>query len=122
MKNLTPSKEVQVLLYPSPSPHGKGNMFVFKISKQRVFFILLIASCIALNTNAQVQSFTLTNVADGKLISLDQYSSSSGVVVVFTSNECPFDNYYKDRTKEMIGAYAGKIQFLLVPAQGARQQ
>lgn len=78
--------------------------------------ILLFLITISLGLKAQtpVQNFTLTNVVDGKMVSLDQYSSSSGVVVLFTSNECPFDNYYKDRIKEMISTYAGKVQFLLV--------
>lgn len=61
-----------------------------------------------------VQNFKLTNVVDDKPVSLDQFSSSDGIVVLFTSNECPFDNYYKDRVKEMISTYNGKIQFLLV--------
>jgi hypothetical protein len=63
---------------------------------------------------ASVQNFTLTNVVDGKAISLEQYATATGVVVLFTSNECPFDNYYKDRVKEMISTYSGKIPFLLV--------
>jgi hypothetical protein len=45
---------------------------------------------------------------------LDQYSSLQAVVVLFTGNECPYDNYYKDRVKQLIDAYAGKVQFLLV--------
>lgn len=61
-----------------------------------------------------VQNFTLTNVVNEHLTSLEQFSSSNGVVIIFTSHECPFDNYYKDRVKEMISTYNGKIQFLLV--------
>ena len=80
----------------------------------RVIVVLITFIAILTKGHAQVQNFTLTNVVDSKQISLDQYSSSTGVAVVFTSNECPFANYYKERIKEMIGAYAGKIQFLLV--------
>jgi len=78
--------------------------------------ILVLLMTFSTSTNAQtpIQNFTLTNVADGKPVSLDQFSSSSAVVVLFTSNECPFDNYYKDRVKEMINSYTGKVQFLLV--------
>ena len=78
--------------------------------------ILLITIFTSQGSIAQtpIQNFTLTNVVDGKTVSLDQFSSSNGVVVLFTSNECPFDNYYKDRVKELIGAYGGKVQFLLV--------
>lgn len=71
-----------------------------------------------------VNPFTLTNVADGSSVSLESYSSP--VVVIFTSNECAFDNYYATRIKSLIELYAGKIQFLLVnahvePAESAGQ-
>ena len=78
---------------------------------------IILTACISISTTclAQpgIQNFSLTNVVDGKPISLDQYASSP-VVVVFTSNECPFDNYYKGRIKEMISSYSGKVQFLLI--------
>jgi peroxiredoxin len=76
--------------------------------------LFLITVSLHLQAQTSVQNFELTNVMDGKTISLDHYTSDAGVVIVFTSNECPFDNYYKDRIKEMISAYSGKVQFLLV--------
>jgi len=79
-----------------------------------ILFILLVNICAVLKAQTQVQNITLPNAVDGKMVSLDQYSSFSGIVVVFTSNECPFDNYYKERVKEMIHTYTGKVQFLLV--------
>ncbi|MBK5278756.1 MAG: redoxin domain-containing protein [Bacteroidia bacterium] len=78
-----------------------------------VGFVGTLAFPLNVNGQTSVQSFTLTNMVNGKPVSLDQYSSS-GIAVVFTSNECPFDNYYKERIKELIGAYSGKVQFLLV--------
>ena len=77
-------------------------------------FIFLVSISLGLNAQTTIQNITLPNVVDGKMVSLDQYSSLSGIVVVFASNECPFDNYYKERVKEMIRSYAGKIQFVLV--------
>jgi hypothetical protein len=76
--------------------------------------ILLVAISASLSAQTPVQNITLPNVVDGKMVSLDQYSSLSGIVIVFTGNECPFDNYYKERVKEMIRSYEGKVQFLLV--------
>jgi hypothetical protein len=61
-----------------------------------------------------INPFALTNVADGSRVSLDNYSIP--VVVIFTSNECAFDNYYTNRIKSLIGWYEGKIQFLLINA------
>jgi peroxiredoxin len=75
-------------------------------------FIILI---ISYSANAQeVKNFTLKNVKDGKEISLNDYHSGKAVVVVFTSHECPFDSYYKERLKGLIQVYAGKVQFLLI--------
>ena len=71
-----------------------------------------------------VNPFALTNVADGSMVSLDSYSTP--VVVIFTSNECAFDNYYTTRIRSLIEGYAGRIQFLLInahlePAESAGQ-
>jgi len=80
--------------------------------KSILAFIIIIVST---NLQAQdVKSFTLLNAKDGKEVSLSNYSASKAVVIVFTSHECPFDNYYKDRIKELIQAYAGRVQFLLI--------
>jgi peroxiredoxin len=79
---------------------------------------LMLISMIAISSYAQaqqpIQNFTLNNVVNAKTVSLDQYSSLSAVVVLFTGNECPYDNYYKDRIKQLIETYTGKVQFLLV--------
>ena len=60
-----------------------------------------------------VQNFTLNNV-DGGPVSLDSYTSVAGIAVIFTGNECAFDNYYTDRIKLFIEMFSGKIQFLLI--------
>jgi hypothetical protein len=77
-------------------------------------FSLLVTISAGLKAQTPVQNITLPNVVDGKMVSFDQFYSFSGIVVVFASNECPFDNYYKERVKEMIRSYDGKVQFLLV--------
>ncbi|MDZ4715216.1 MAG: redoxin domain-containing protein [Cytophagales bacterium] len=61
-----------------------------------------------------VQNFTLTNVVTGTAVSLDTQYQTSGVAVLFTSNNCPFDRYYTDRVKSLISSYQGKIGFLLI--------
>jgi len=74
-------------------------------------FVLL---SIVAQAQQEIKDFSLTNVKDGKSVSLSSYSSSKGVVVVFTSHECPFDNYYKDRLKELVNVYSGKIPFIFI--------
>lgn len=41
-------------------------------------------------------SFALTNV-DNRTISLAEYKNQKGVIIVFTSNHCPFSKAYEDR-------------------------
>lgn len=43
-----------------------------------------------------VASFALTNV-DNRTISLAEYKNQRGVIMVFTSNHCPFSKAYEDR-------------------------
>lgn len=62
----------------------------------------------------QVANFTAPDVQSGQTVSLDHYASSGTVVVLFTSNECPFDQYYADRIARLISDYTGKVKFLLV--------
>src|SRR5688572_2947902 len=69
----------------------------------------------SLNCSAQiVQNFSLINVIDGKTVSLDDFSSSSGVIIIFTSNTCPYDGYYHSRIKELAETYNSKTPLLLV--------
>lgn len=72
----------------------------------------------ALTATAQtsVDNFTLVNVTDGTSVSLDDFKSMEGVLVIFTSHVCPFDGYYRDRIKGLISTYQGKVQVLLVNA------
>ena len=90
--------------------------------------LIATLTCVALAILAfgqqPVNPFALTNVADGSSVSLEKYSTP--VVVIFTSNECAFDNYYAARIKSLIEVYAGRIQFLLInahlePAESAEQ-
>ena len=81
---------------------------------KNVLSLIFVASSLSLAAQTHVQNFTLTNVADGNSLSLEAYSNSPGIAVLFTSNECPYDHYYLDRIKNLINTYQGKIQFLLI--------
>ena len=52
-------------------------------------------------------NFTLKNV-DGKMVSLSDYASSKGVLVVFTCNHCPYSVAYENRIIELHNKYAAK--------------
>lgn len=93
------------------------NYKTMKISA--IFFFCLVSVFL----NAQtIGDFSLPNAYTGETVSLNQYNSSAAVVLVFTSNECPFDNYYKSRLKEMVTAYQGNVQFLLINSNTDTQE
>jgi hypothetical protein len=75
--------------------------------------IVLILGCFSLRAQTPVSGFTVTNV-DGSSISLDSYNNVAGVVVIFTSNYCPYDGYYKLRIRDLIKSYNDKVPFILV--------
>ncbi|MEJ1236817.1 thioredoxin family protein [Chryseolinea sp. T2] len=54
-----------------------------------------------------VSDFTLKNV-DGKMISLSDYKSSKGVIVIFDCNTCPYSQAYNDRIVQLNKNYASK--------------
>ncbi len=78
-------------------------------------FTLAILMVLSIASQAQtIQDFSLKNVADGKTVSLNSFTSCRGIVIIFTSNECPYDNQYRERIKKLNDLYKGNIQFLLI--------
>lgn len=45
-------------------------------------------------------NFSLKNV-DGKMVSLEDYADTKGVIVIFTCNHCPYAIAYENRIKEL---------------------
>ena len=54
-----------------------------------------------------VNNFKLKNV-DGKMVSLNDFASSKGVIVIFTSNHCPFAKAYEDRIIALNNKYSSQ--------------
>lgn len=75
------------------------------------FFLIL-----SLTVSGQVSDFTLSNVMNGKTVSLAQFKNSKGVVVIFIGNNCPYDQYYINRIKSLINEYNSKTPVLLINA------
>jgi hypothetical protein len=63
---------------------------------------------------AQVSNVSLVNALDGKNVSLDAYSSGAGVVIIFTSNACPFDEHYRGRINKLAKEFDNKVPIVLV--------
>lgn len=54
-----------------------------------------------------VADFKLKNV-DGKMISLSDYKSGKGVILIFDCNTCPYSRAYNDRIIELHKKYASQ--------------
>jgi hypothetical protein len=81
---------------------------------KKSLIVFLLSAAFFAKAQTEIKDFSLTDVKSGKAVSLANYKTSTGVAVVFTSHECPFDNYYKDRLKGLVNSYSGKIQFLFI--------
>lgn len=63
-----------------------------------------------------VNNFELVNVMNGEKISPNSYPSCEGLVLIFTSNSCPYDEYYYKRINQLARTYRDRIPVLLVNA------
>ena len=75
--------------------------------------IALILSWFCASAQQPAIAFQLTDVMTGTPVSLDQYAGKT-VVVIFTSNECPYDNYYRERVAALVSEYGGRAAFLFI--------
>jgi thioredoxin-related protein len=62
----------------------------------------------------QVKNFSLKNVTNGQDVSLETYPSCEGLLIIFSSNSCPYDEHYRDRIKRLSSEIGEKIPLLLV--------
>jgi peroxiredoxin len=85
-----------------------------KISALTTFLLAVISLSSAFGQ--QVQNFTLPNVLNGQNVSLDTYPSCQGIVIIFTSNSCPYDEHYRNRVKKLVTDFQDKVPVLLVNA------
>jgi len=78
--------------------------------------ILVIALLlIGFNIDAQqIQNFTLTNVMNNQPVSLETYPSCEGLVIIFTSNACPYDEQYRSRIARLTRDHQDKVPVLLI--------
>lgn len=63
----------------------------------------------------QVTNFSLNNVLNGKPVTLDTYPSCAGLIIIFTSNACAYDEYYRDRIAKISSTHQD-VPLLLVNA------
>jgi hypothetical protein len=78
---------------------------------------MLLACLTGLNAFAQqVSNFNLVNVLNNQAVSPENYPSCAGMVLIFTSNACPYDEYYRNRISRLSQAYQDRVPVLLINA------
>ncbi len=77
--------------------------------------ILLCISFVGFSQATRVKDFTLQNTVNNQPVSLSDFSGAKGVVVIFTSNYCPYSKLYEDRIEALVKEYSNSsIKFILV--------
>lgn len=84
---------------------------------KKLIQIALCFSCLPFANAQTVKNFELVNVINNQKISLETYPSCQGLVLIFTSNNCPYDEYYRKRIAEIGQAYHDQVPLLLVNSQ-----
>jgi hypothetical protein len=80
----------------------------------KLLFIALITLATGNLSAQQVPNFTLNNVVSGSPVSLETYPSCSGIAIIFTSNTCAFDEYYRGRIAKLSNDYSDRVPVLLI--------
>jgi peroxiredoxin len=81
---------------------------------KKLVIILISIFTMGYTHGQNVNDFSLTDVKSKKNVSLSDFGNRKGVVVIFTSNICPFSVYYEGRITQLVSDYSGDIQFLLI--------
>jgi len=81
---------------------------------RRMIIVLVLITALPPVYAQQVSNFSLTNVLNGKQVSLDTYPSCAGLLIIFTSNECAYDDYYRARINKLGNDFQDKVPLLLV--------
>jgi peroxiredoxin len=78
-------------------------------------FFSLIGFFVVVNTfGQQITDFSLVNVMNNQTVSPTSYPSCAGLIIIFTTNSCPYDEYYRNRITKIAQAYQDKVPVLLV--------
>ena len=83
--------------------------------KQLIVLLCLFA---AFNLQAQtrkVENFSLPDALSGQQVSLADFGNRKAVVVLFTSNFCPYSKLYEERFASLVKAYEGQdVAFIMI--------
>ena len=86
--------------------------------KKILLFLFVFVACSLTILQAQtrkVENFSLPDAVSGQQVSLADFQNRKAVVVLFTSNFCPYSKLYEDRFSALVKAYAGQdVAFIMI--------
>ena len=63
----------------------------------------------------KAEDFSLTDAVSGKTVSLAEFQNKKAIVVLFTSNFCPYSKLYEARFSSLVKSYEGKdVAFIMI--------
>lgn len=69
---------------------------------------IMVLLCVAVGMpgySQRVNDFALNDVVSGNAFSLSQHKSATAIVLVFTTNTCPYSNLYESRIVDLANRY-----------------
>lgn len=80
-----------------------------------IFFFSFFATNPVTQSVSEVKAFTLTNAVNDQAFSLASLQDKDAVVVIFSSNDCPYDKLYHNRIENLLDAYQDQnVAFVLI--------
>ena len=81
-----------------------------------LFGLLVACSLQVLQAQTKkVENFSLPDAVSGQQVSLSDFQNRKAVVVLFTSNFCPYSKLYEERFASLVKAYAGQdVAFIMI--------
>ncbi len=82
--------------------------------KKLVLFAVAIILTTSIGWSQKLKEFSLRNVINDQDVSLETFPSCQGLLIIFTSNSCPYDEHYRNRIKKLSADVGEKVPVLLV--------
>jgi hypothetical protein len=81
----------------------------------RITLLILLILSVGISAQAQrIENFELNDLLSGRSFRLDAHTDKKAVVLIFTSNSCPFSKLYEERIMAISNQYAADFQFALI--------
>ena len=79
-------------------------------------FVWLLSISLTIGQQVEdIPDFTLNDVTSGKDVSLYSLKDGTAIVVIFTSNYCPYAKLYEQRIMDLANEYSSKsVNFMLI--------